>query len=115
MKHLLKYLLALLFAGSPVFAQANPHEQLHSAFVFEQQGQFDQAITTIKPLMDSNRLSGYERASTMLGVAHEVAGNFVEAQQALERALRILEHDPQHVTEYATTLQKYAGLYSAVG
>jgi tetratricopeptide (TPR) repeat protein len=117
MRHFPKYLLALLFASSPVFAQANPQEQLHPAFVLEQQGQFDQAITTIKPLLDSHQLSGLELATAniMLGVAYQAAGNFIEAQGALERALRLLEHDPQHVTEYTATLQNYARLYSEVG
>jgi tetratricopeptide (TPR) repeat protein len=117
MKYLSKYLLALFFAGSLVFAQANPQEQLHSALVLEQQGQFNQVISTLKPLMDSNRLTGYplSTATMLLGAAYGSLGNFVEAQRSLDSALRLLEHDPQHVTEYATALQKYAGLYCETG
>ena len=114
MKHFTKYLLARLFASSAVFAQANPQEQLHSALVLEQQGQFDQVIATLKPLVDSKRLSGYplSTATIILGVAYDSLGNFVESQRSLDSALRLLEHDPQEVTEYATARQKYAGLYS---
>jgi len=117
MRHFTKYLFALLFASSAVFAQANLQEQLHSAFVLEQQGQFDQAITTLKLLIDSHRLGGSDlgSANIMLGVAYEAVGNLIEAQGALERALRLLEHDPQQVSQYAAALQNYARLYGEVG
>jgi hypothetical protein len=41
-----------------------------------------QVITTLTPLVDSKRLSGYERssASLMLGVAYHGAGNLAEVQ-----------------------------------
>jgi tetratricopeptide (TPR) repeat protein len=117
MKHLTKYLIALSFVASPVFAQANPQEQLHSALVFEKQGQFDQVIVTIVPLVDSNRLSGYQlgSASIMLGAAYQATGNSVEAQRAFDRALRLLDHDRQHVAEYSAALENYAGLCNEVG
>jgi Tfp pilus assembly protein PilF len=117
MRHFTKYLLALLFASSAVLAQSNLQEQLHTAFVLEQQGQFNQVIMTIQPLIDSHQVSGYElgNACIMLGMAYDGAGEFIEAQHALDCALHVLEHDPQHVSEYAATLQNYASLYSEIG
>jgi hypothetical protein len=41
-------LIALLLASLPLFAQANPQELLHDAFVLEHQGEFATAINQVK-------------------------------------------------------------------
>jgi tetratricopeptide (TPR) repeat protein len=114
MPHLTKYLLAVLLTSSPAFAQANPHDQIQSAFTFEQQGDFAQVINTIQPLLASNQLSGTElgKVLIMFGVAYEGQGSFTEAQHAYDRALALLDHDDQHLSEYAAALQNYARLES---
>jgi Tfp pilus assembly protein PilF len=116
MGHPKKTLLTLLLACSPLFSQINP-EELHQAFVLEQQGQFDQVIAMTKPLTDSGQLTSIEiaRACITLAVAHEGKGEIAEARNAFERALRILDHDPEHTTDYAAVLDNYAGLYNNAG
>jgi tetratricopeptide (TPR) repeat protein len=117
MRHLKKSLLTLLLASSPLLAQMNPHEWLHQAWFFSQQGQFGKTIDMAKPLIDANELSGIElgRAFLILGVAYAGDGKFAEARSAFERSLHILDHDLEHVTDYAAALDNYAALYSNVG
>ena len=117
MRHLKKNLLTLLLACPPLFAQMNPHEQLRQAFALEQQGQFSKVIAMTKPLTDFNQLSGVElgRACILLGLAYHQEGKYAESSGAFEHSLHILEHDPDHVTDYAAALQNYASLYSDAG
>jgi tetratricopeptide (TPR) repeat protein len=117
MRHLKKSLLTLWLACSTLLAQMNPHEPLHQVWLFVQQGQFGKAIDLAKPLIDSNELSGIDlgRACLMLGVAYGGDGKFAEARSALERSLRILNHDREHVTDYAAALDNYAALYNDAG
>jgi tetratricopeptide (TPR) repeat protein len=114
MRHLAKSLIGFFFAGSAVFAQTTPREQVQTAFTLEQQGRFDEVVAILEPMMAANQLTGANlgSASIMLGVAYEGAGNFTEAQHAYDRALRLLEHDPQHSSEYSAALANYGGLYS---
>src|SRR5260370_34044826 len=114
MQHLKKNLLTLLLACPPLLAQMNPHERLRQAFALEQQGQFGKVIAMTKPLTDFNQLSGVElgRACILLGLAYQQEGNHAESSGAFERSLHILEHDPDHVTDYAAALQNYASLDS---
>jgi tetratricopeptide (TPR) repeat protein len=97
-----------------VFAQSHPQEQAQAAFALEQQGRFNDVIAILEPMMAGNQLAGADLggASIMLGVAYEGAGNFVEAQRAFDRALRLLEHDPQHSSQYAAALANYGRLYT---
>ena len=117
MGHRKKSLFTLLLACSPLVAQINPDEQLRQAFVLEQQGQFGKVIAMTKPLTESNQLSSVElgRACITLGVAYEGEGEFAEARDAFERSLHILDHDPEHTTDYAAALDNYAALYNNAG
>src|SRR6266446_8002010 len=112
-----KGLLALLLACSPLLAQMNPDGQLRQAFVLEQQGQFGEVIAITKPLTESSQLSSVEvaRACITLAVAYEGEGEFVEAREAFERSLHILDPDPERTTDYAAALDNYAGLYNNAG
>jgi tetratricopeptide (TPR) repeat protein len=112
---LLTLFLAFL-ACSPLLAQINPDE-LRQAFVLEQQGQFGKVIAITKPLIESNQLSGIElaRACITLAVAYEGEGELADARDAFERSLQILDHDPEHTTDYAAALDNYAGLYNNAG
>jgi tetratricopeptide (TPR) repeat protein len=117
MRHIKKALFAVLLACLPLSAEVNPHGRLHDAFILERQGHFDEAIAAVKVVIDSDQLSGVElgRAWIMLGFACRFEGEFTEAQIAFERSLQILEHDPEHVSDYASALDNYAGLYSDRG
>jgi len=117
MTHIEKTLLTLFLACSPMFAQENPHERLRAALVFEKHGQFDKAIIITKEVIASSQLTGVERgrACIILGLAYETEGWFPEAQHAFDQALRILENDAVHVSDYASALSNYAGLYIDVG
>lgn len=111
-----KVLLTVLLAGSQLWAQMSPQEELHEACVFEKQGQFDKAINLAKELTDSGQSSGAElgRVWILLGVVYTQQGRFAEAQNAFERALRMLDQ-PQFVTDYAAALQSYGMLYNDTG
>jgi tetratricopeptide (TPR) repeat protein len=114
MGHLKKALLTLLVACLPLLAQIDPDEQLRQAFVLERQGQFGKVIAITEPLTESSQLSSLQlgRAFITLGVAYEGEGKFAEARNAFERSLQILDHDPEHVTDYAAALDNYAALYT---
>jgi hypothetical protein len=117
MGHLKKALLTVLVACLPLLAQIDPDEQLRQAFVLERQGQFGKVIAMTEPLTESSQMSSLQlgRAFITLGVAYEGEGKFAEARNAFERSLQILDHDPEHVTDYAAALDNYAGLYNNSG
>jgi len=117
MKRTKNHLLLVLLAGSALFAQTNPHEQLHDALVVERQGRFDLAIRLTQSVIDSNQLHGVElgRAWIMLGVACEVEGKLNQAQAAFERALGVLKREPEAADDYAAALDNYAGVYNDAG
>ena|ERR1700678_945303 len=117
MRYTKKILLTLLLANSPLYAQANPHQSLHDALLLEQQGQYDHAINLVEQVIHSEQLHGVDlgRAWILLGLAYEVEGKFNDSQAGYEHSLRILEGDPEHIGDYASALDNYAGLYSDVG
>jgi tetratricopeptide (TPR) repeat protein len=117
MKPTNNHLLLAVLACSTLFAQTNPHERLHDALLVEQQGRFDLAIRLTQSVIDSNQLHGVElgRAWIMLGVACEVEGKLNQAQTAFERALGILEREPEARADYAAALDNYAGVFNDAG
>jgi tetratricopeptide (TPR) repeat protein len=117
MRYTNKLVFIFFLACSPLLAQQNPSSTLHDALVLEQQGQFDSAVNTINLLINSHQLNGAElgRAYIMLGFAYREEEEFNDAQFAFEHSLQILEHDPDHIGDYATALNDYAGLYGDAG
>lgn len=113
MKNRSSSLLIALLACSTVFAQMNPHQRLQDALVLEKQGQFEPAILLARQTLDSGQLSPVEtgRACIILGLAYEMEGQFPDAQHVFDQALRILEHDLEHSSDYASALDNYGGLY----
>jgi tetratricopeptide (TPR) repeat protein len=117
---LMKRIYALfLFAGiasSTLWSQEDVPHQLNQSVLLEQQGQFDKAIKSLQPLIDSNALSRADlgRAWTLIGFAYKEQGQFQRAQDAYERALRIFEGDKEHTADYANTLEYLARLYQAM-
>ena len=95
----------------------NPQEQLKQAFVLEHQGQFGKVVSIVKPLTDSHELTSLElgRAYMILGIAYESEGEPANAHNAFEHAIRILDHDSEHIPDYAAALDNYASLYSDSG
>jgi Tfp pilus assembly protein PilF len=116
MRHTPKFLLTVWLICLPLLAKQNPGSTLHDALVLEQQGQFESAANIINPVIDSHQLDGVElgRAYIMLGFAYREVGKFNQGRSAFERALQILEHDPEHIGDYATALNDFAGLYGDV-
>jgi tetratricopeptide (TPR) repeat protein len=117
MGHLYRTLPALLLLCMPTFGQLNPHTALHDALVLENQGSFETAAKIAKAAIDSRQLHGSElgRGYIILAVACQGAGDFGNAQTALEHAVRILEHDREHPEDYASALENYAEFYSELG
>jgi tetratricopeptide (TPR) repeat protein len=124
MKHASKILICLWLACSPLFAQESLHEaqrslhqQMDDAVRQEQQGQYASAVQLIAQVMESGQLSSVElaRANIMLGFANRGLGHYVAAANAFDRSLRILEHDPHQLADYAAALENYAGLYGDLG
>jgi tetratricopeptide (TPR) repeat protein len=116
MRHVAKVLLMVVLAGSQLFAQGDPQEQLREACALGRQGEFDKAIHLAKELIDSGQPGGVfpGRAWIVLGVVYSQQGRFVEAQDAFERSLRILE-GTRFVTDYADAIQNYGQLYNQAG
>lgn len=113
-----KCLLVLCLACLPLFAQPNPGSaSLHDALVLEQEGHFESAAGAVNLIIDSHQLTGVQlgRAYVMLGFAYHQLAKLAEAESAFRRALRIFEHDPEHVDDYATALNDYAGTLGDAG
>jgi tetratricopeptide (TPR) repeat protein len=116
MRYTPKLLLTVWLMCLPLSAQQNSGSSLHDALVLEQQGQFESAVNVINPVIDSRQLDGVElgRAYIMLGFAYREEGKFNQGRSAFEHSLQILEHDPEHISDYATALNDFAGLYGDV-
>jgi tetratricopeptide (TPR) repeat protein len=110
-------LITMLLACSSLLAQGDQPATLHDGLIDEQHGHFDAAIKTIKLAIDSNQLNGIElgRAYIMFGIAYHQEGKFTEANAAFEHSLRLLEHDPEHQSDYAEALNNYGGLVADAG
>ncbi len=109
--------IMVLLSCSHLLGQGNPHDWLHDALLEEQQGRFDIAIEMARLAVDSHQLSGVElgRGYVMLGVAYHQVGEFTEGKAAFKKSLRILGHEPEHVSDYAAALNDYGGLCSDAG
>ena len=70
-----------------------------------------------KLALNSGQLSGAElgKGYMILGLSSQGRGNFIDAQIAFERSVRILKHDREHVQDYASALENYGGLYLELG
>ena len=117
MRHSHWTLLILSLLCRPILGQTNPQAAVHDALVLENRGSFETAAKIAKGAIDSSQLSGTElgRAYIILAVACEGEGNLTDAQIAFERALRILEHDREHLEDYAAALESFGGFYSQLG
>jgi tetratricopeptide (TPR) repeat protein len=104
--------LFLLGALSPSLrSQVSIRQQLNDLIALEKEGHFDQAIRSVRILIDGNNLGGEAgRAWTILGFAHQQLGHFQQARKAYEQALHILEKDAPHRIEYASALINFANL-----
>jgi tetratricopeptide (TPR) repeat protein len=116
----LKYVFLLLFLSSifpsAIRAQEDFQQQLNRVNFLEQKGQYEQAVRIIRTLIDANSSGNGEigRAWTMLGIAYEQEGHYLQSQNAYEQAIRLLEGDTQHLTQYAGVLDCFAGLNSVM-
>jgi tetratricopeptide (TPR) repeat protein len=117
MRHQYWTLLTLLLLRISTFGQLNPHTALHDALVLENRGSFETAAKVAKAAIDSRQLSGNElgRGYIILAVACQGAGDLANAQIAFEHALQVLEHDREHLEDYASALENYAGFYRELG
>jgi tetratricopeptide (TPR) repeat protein len=115
---LLKRVFMLLFL-SAIFplamrGQEDTHQQFSRVLLFEQKGQYEQAIRISKSLIEANSSTSVEvgRAWTLLGVAYEEEGRYQQSRNAYEQAIRLLESDAQHLSQYAFALDSFASLNS---
>ncbi len=112
--------MLLFIAGivSPVMSgqESIPQQYLHG-FLLEKQGQYDAAVRTLEPLIDSAVLNRGDRGRvwTLLGYSYEEIGLYQKAQDAYEHALRALEGDTQYLGAYANALDYFAGYYRSTG
>jgi tetratricopeptide (TPR) repeat protein len=116
-KHFLKILISAWLGCSPLLGQGPLNKQIEDAVRLEEQGKYAPAINLIKNVLQTAQLNSVElaRADIMLGFANRGLGNFIAAENAFDRSLRILEHDPNHIGDYAAALQNYAALYVDLG
>ena len=109
--------LLIFLAGSfaPVVrGQEEIHQQLNTVAVQEQKGEYDQAIFTLRSLIETGTAASSEigRCWTLLGIALEQQGQFSQSQSAYENAIRLLESDKQRLDQYASALDSFASLNS---
>ena len=106
------FLLTSLLLPPILAAQTPSNPTIMHAYELEEQDHPAEAVALIRPLLDSNTLSGADvgRAWNALGLGYLDQGDFPPAQQALERAIRILQPIPNS-RDYAIVLGNLADLY----
>jgi len=111
-------LLCITAVVSPsIWGQEEVHQQLYGAIRLERQGRYDAAIQNLQSITSSSGLTRVDqgRALTLLGFAYKESGQFQQAQAAFEKALNILERDPEHRADLGNALDLSAGLYQTIG
>jgi tetratricopeptide (TPR) repeat protein len=90
---------------------------LKDALVLANRGNFETAEAYAQLAINSGKLTGADlgRGYIVLAFSSQGRGNFIDAQIAFEHSLRILEHDREHVEDYASALDSYAGLCEDLG
>ena len=116
-RYMNRVFLLIFLAGSfaPVVrGQEEIHQQLNTVAVQEQKGEYDQAIFTLRSLIETGTAASSEigRCWTLLGIALEQQGQFSQSQSAYENAIRLLESDKQRLDQYASALDSIASLNS---
>src|SRR5271168_3657049 len=111
MNRVLSILILLAIFSPTLRSQTTFRRQLNDLTMLERQGRYDQAVRSLKLLMEANDL-GEEtgRAWTMLGYAYEQQGLYRQAQKPFEQALQILKRDAPHSADYAMALACFAEL-----
>lgn len=115
--YLATVMAVILMATRLLAAQTPPDPRLAQAFALERDGQIKQSIAAVQVLLDSGSLNAPDtgKAWNILALGYEDRGDFLDAQRAYERAIRIFEKLPNHITDYAMTLDDLGGLYLAMG
>jgi tetratricopeptide (TPR) repeat protein len=82
-----------------------------------QQGRLDVAVAVLEPEADSPNLDPLlrGRACALLGYAYKEQGKFALAQNSFDRAFRLLDAAGDRSSDYAATLDFYAGLLMSMG
>lgn len=120
MKRVLTLFVSLSFICSSSFAPAQagappqPHAQVSDLI---DQGHLDLAIAVLEAEVEApNRTDAQRgRAAALLGYAYEQEGKLTDAQRSFDRAFRLMDAARDRSTDYAATLDIYAGLLMAMG
>jgi tetratricopeptide (TPR) repeat protein len=117
MKLLPSISILMMLTCAQLFAQSTPQQELRNCLLLEKQARFGEAISAAMAAISSGQLTEVElgRGYIMLGFAYHQEGDFNDAHAAFEQSLRIFEHDPEHLSDYAATLNDYGGLYGDAG
>jgi hypothetical protein len=94
-----------------------PQPSRAQAFDLIQQGHLDLAITVLEQEVEAPNRSTAQRGRSyaLLGYAYKEQGKFEPARRAFDRALRLIEIQGKHSSDYAGTLDVYAGLLMTTG
>ena len=99
-------------------AQAGVPEKSHiHASDLIQQGRLDLAVAVLEPEAESQNLDALQRgrAYALLGYAYKEQGKFELAETAFDHAFRFMDAAGDRSTDYAATLDFYAGLLMSMG
>ena len=107
------YLFLISLTLPPILAaQATTNPTILQAYELEEQDHPAEAVALIRPLLESNTFSSADlgRAWNALGLGYLDQGDFPPAQEAFERAIRILQPIPNS-RDHAIVLGNLADLY----
>ena len=110
--------LALICSSSFVSAQAGARPTpVAEAAALVMQGKLDQAISTLQGEVDAPDRTDAQRgrAYSVLGYAYREQGKFAAAEKAFDRALRLMDKAGDRSSNYAATLDFYAGMLMSTG
>jgi tetratricopeptide (TPR) repeat protein len=107
----------LLALCSCLWGQNHPQERLQQANDFEQRGQFELAVETLRPLAASHQIGAADagRMWILLGYAYQEQSDFTNARDCYLRAARIYRGQPSDKAGYAAVLDNLADSYRAAG
>ena len=119
MKRILTLFVSLAFICVFFIAPAQAGAQQNRVSIFDliQEGKFALAVSILRTEIDApNRTAGQRgRAYALLGYAYKEQGNFESAQRAFDHAFRWMDATGDHSSDYAATLDFYAGLLMSTG
>src|SRR5215472_11833199 len=105
--------IGLVFFVQLLLAQSNTLDTLSHADQLHNQGEYEQALRVLEPMVRSNTLEPWEtgRVWILLGSVYQDLGRYPEAQRAYQNAISLFKNQPGREKEEAVAMDNLGSLY----